>query len=164
MRDGSLIAAAAILSTGSLSRFSLLGSDGFVAAAPDLSSMIWWPARAATGDGLVLALLLVAGFGALAVVISATAARFGEHVVAAAGVGSVVDTLALPGAGSAPGVSMPSIGVAIPGDRLTELRGHTTPVIGRSRDGRTVLDLRSVDAADDSIVIEALASLSAPSA
>ena len=87
-----------------------------------------------------------------------------EQIVAAAGVGSVVDTLALPGAGSAPGVSMPSIGVAVPGDRLTELRRHTTPVIARTRDGRTVLDLRSVDAADDSIVIEALTSLSPPSA
>jgi L-seryl-tRNA(Ser) seleniumtransferase len=86
-----------------------------------------------------------------------------DRIVAATGAGSVVDTLALPGAGSAPGVSMPSVGVAIPGDRLAELRGHTTPVIARTRDGRTVLDLRSVDADDDTIVSAALSSLAAVS-
>ncbi|MDW3215933.1 MAG: L-seryl-tRNA(Sec) selenium transferase [Ilumatobacteraceae bacterium] len=85
--------------------------------------------------------------------------RRAEQIITDAGAGSVVDTLALPGAGSAPGVSMPSIGIAVPGDRLTELRGHDTPVIARTRDGRTVLDLRSVDAGDDTIVAAALASL-----
>ena len=82
-----------------------------------------------------------------------------DRIVDDAGVGSVIDTLALPGAGSAPGVGMPSIGVAVPGDRLVELRAHTTPVIARTRDGQTVLDLRSVDADDDPIVSAALASL-----
>ncbi len=86
-----------------------------------------------------------------------------ERISATAGTGSVVNTLALPGAGSAPGVSMPSVGVAIPGDRLIELRGHTTPVIARTRDRQTVLDLRSVDADDDTIVVAALASLAAGS-
>lgn len=85
--------------------------------------------------------------------------RRAEQIIADAGAGSVVDTLALPGAGSAPGVSMPSIGIAVPDDRLTELRGHDTPVIARTRDGHTVLDLRSVDAGDDTIVAAALASL-----
>ncbi|MFW2333729.1 L-seryl-tRNA(Sec) selenium transferase [Ilumatobacter sp.] len=82
-----------------------------------------------------------------------------ELIVTDAGTGSVIDTLALPGAGSAPGVTMPSIGVAIDGDRLTGLRGHTTPVIARTRDGRTVLDLRSVDPGDDAIVADALRAL-----
>jgi len=82
-----------------------------------------------------------------------------ERIVADAGVGSVVDTVALPGAGSAPGVTMPSVGVSIPGDRLTELRAHDTPVIARTRDGRTLLDLRSVDPDDDPIVTAALSSL-----
>ena len=54
---------------------------------------------------------------------------------------------------------MPSVGVAIPGDRLAELRGRDLPVIARTRDGRTVLDLRSVDPDDDPIVIDALRSL-----
>jgi L-seryl-tRNA(Ser) seleniumtransferase len=78
------------------------------------------------------------------------------RVVADAGVGVVVDTRALPGAGSAPGVSMPSAGIALPGDRLTALREHDTPVIARTREGRTVVDLRSVDPSDDPIVIAAL--------
>jgi L-seryl-tRNA(Ser) seleniumtransferase len=90
--------------------------------------------------------------------------RRADHIIGAAGIGSVVDTLALPGAGSAPGVSMPSIGIAVPGDRLVELRHHDTPVIARTRDGRTVLDLRSVDAGDDEIVVAALTSLAAATA
>ena len=79
-----------------------------------------------------------------------------DRIVAAAGRGAVVDTEALPGAGSAPGVSMPSVGIALDGDHLTALRSHEPPVIGRTRDGRTYLDLRSVDPADDDVVIAAL--------
>ena len=77
--------AAAILSTGSLSRFSLLGSQDVLGLTPDLSSPFWWPAQAATGDIVVMVLLLVSGAAALAVVVRATAGRFGDHVVAAAG-------------------------------------------------------------------------------
>lgn len=65
-------------------------------------------------------------------------------------------TTALPGAGSAPGVTMPSVGVVIDGDLLDRLRSHRTPVIARSRDDRTSIDLRSIDPADDDIVIAAL--------
>lgn len=63
---------------------------------------------------------------------------------------------ALPGAGSAPGVTMPSAGVVIDGDLLEQLRSFDTPVIARSRDDRTTLDLRAVDPADDSTVLAAL--------
>lgn len=62
----------------------------------------------------------------------------------------------LPGAGSAPGVTMPSYGVEIDGDLLGVLRRHEPPVIARSRDDRTMLDLRSVAPADDSAVVAAL--------
>jgi L-seryl-tRNA(Ser) seleniumtransferase len=62
----------------------------------------------------------------------------------------------LPGAGSAPGVTMPSYGVELDGDLLDALRRHERPVIARSRDDRTMLDLRSVDAADDTTIIAAL--------
>lgn len=65
-------------------------------------------------------------------------------------------TEALPGAGSAPGVTMPSVGVVIDGDVLEPLRQFATPVIARSRGDRTSLDLRSIDPADDQIVIDAL--------
>ncbi len=65
-------------------------------------------------------------------------------------------TEALPGAGSAPGVTMPSAGVVVEGDVLDVLRRHDPPVIARSRDDHTSLDLRSVDPADDTTVIAAL--------
>ena len=83
-----------------------------------------------------------------------------ERIIAESGVGSIVDSEALPGAGSAPGVTMPSLGVSVDGDVLASLRRHDPPVIGRSRDGHTILDLRSVDPADDTVIIAALAALS----
>src|SRR5438309_2175263 len=49
---------AAILSYGTLSRFAVLSSDAAATFAPDLGSIFWWPARAAIGDGEVLALLV----------------------------------------------------------------------------------------------------------
>jgi L-seryl-tRNA(Ser) seleniumtransferase len=66
---------------------------------------------------------------------------------------------ALPGAGSAPGVTMPSYGVELDGDLLDALRRHEPPVIARSRDDRTMLDLRSVDPADDTTIIAELNAL-----
>ena len=63
---------------------------------------------------------------------------------------------ALPGAGSAPGITMPSYGVEIDGDLLADLRDHEPPVIARSRDDRTVIDLRAVRADDDAVVVRAL--------
>ena len=62
----------------------------------------------------------------------------------------------LPGAGSAPGVTMPSYGVEIDGDLLALLRLHDPPVIARSRDDRTMLDLRSVAPSYDSTIVAAL--------
>ena len=47
---------AAILSYGTLSRFAVLTSDAAAAYAPALDSPLWWPARAAIGDGKVLSL------------------------------------------------------------------------------------------------------------
>jgi L-seryl-tRNA(Ser) seleniumtransferase len=73
-----------------------------------------------------------------------------QRIVAAAGAGEVVDSDALPGAGSAPGVTMPSVAIALDGDHLVALRGHDPPVIARTRDDRTYLDLRAVPpSADD---------------
>jgi L-seryl-tRNA(Ser) seleniumtransferase len=87
--------------------------------------------------------------------------RRARSIVADAGIGEVVDTEALPGAGSAPGVTMPSAGIALEGDHLRELRTtEHPPVIARSRDDRTYLDLRSVDARDDPIVASRLRNLS----
>lgn len=80
-------------------------------------------------------------------------------VVQAAGLGTVIDTVALPGAGSAPGAEMPSVGVSVAGDHLLELRTGDPPVIARVRDGATLLDLRSVEPDDDQHLIAALRSL-----
>ncbi|MDQ3468656.1 MAG: L-seryl-tRNA(Sec) selenium transferase, partial [Actinomycetota bacterium] len=65
-------------------------------------------------------------------------------------------TAALPGAGSAPGASIDSYGVAVDGDHLDHLRAQPVPIIARARDGRTVLDLRTVEPADDEAIVTAL--------
>ena len=61
---------------------------------------------------------------------------------------------ALPGAGSAPGVTVPSYGVVVRGDLVASLRANSLPVIARVRDGVTMLDLRAVDPADDDVIVE----------
>lgn len=63
---------------------------------------------------------------------------------------------ALPGAGSLPGVTMPSYGVAIRGDLTATLRAGSPPLIARVRDNTTFLDLRTVDVVDDATIICAL--------
>lgn len=86
--------------------------------------------------------------------------RRAEEIVAALGAAhpsARVERMdALPGAGSAPGVTMPSVGVVIDGDLLDGLRRHATPVVARSRDDHTALDLRAVDPSDDRLLVEAL--------
>src|SRR5713101_6795577 len=52
---------AAILSYNTLSRFAVLTSDAAAAFVPDLESVVWWPARAALGDGEALLLLMAGG-------------------------------------------------------------------------------------------------------
>jgi ABC-2 type transport system permease protein len=69
---------AAILSYGTLSRFTVLTSDAAAAFAPDLDSIIWWPARAALGDGEALLLLLAGGLVLLGVVMAIFSARFAD--------------------------------------------------------------------------------------
>ena len=84
-----------------------------------------------------------------------------ERIVADVGSPNLepVRTEAMPGAGSAPGVTMPSHGVALAGDHLDVLRHHDPPVIARTRDDVTLLDLRSVDPAHDGTVASALRGL-----
>ena len=71
-------------------------------------------------------------------------------------VGEVVDTVAIAGAGSLPGLDIPSAGVAVDGDVTAALRAHDPPVIARARDDHTLLDLRAVDPADDPVVAKAI--------
>jgi ABC-2 type transport system permease protein len=69
---------AAILSYGTLSRFAVLTSDAAAAFAPDAHSIIWWPARAALGDGEALLLLLAFGLLLLGAVMAIFSARFAD--------------------------------------------------------------------------------------
>lgn len=85
-----------------------------------------------------------------------------SRLVQAAGCGTVVASEALPGAGSAPGTVLPSVAVALDGDHLAALRAEPTPIIARSRDRRTLLDLRTIDPADDDLVAAALTHLPRP--
>ena len=75
---------AAILSYGTLSRFAVLTSDAAAAYAPALDSPLWWPARAAIGDGVVLSLLLAGGLVLLGVVMAIFSPRFAGTVVSVA--------------------------------------------------------------------------------
>jgi ABC-2 type transport system permease protein len=72
---------AAILSTGTLSRFAVLTSDAAAAFAPDLDSLLWWPARAMLGDGEALLCLLAAGLVMLGAVMAVYSPRFADVVI-----------------------------------------------------------------------------------
>ncbi len=72
---------AAIMSYGTLSRFAVLTSDAAAAFAPDLESIVWWPARAALGDGEALLLLLAGGLVLLGAVMAIFSPRFADTIV-----------------------------------------------------------------------------------
>ena len=72
-----------------------------------------------------------------------------ERIGAGAGA-TVVECASVTGGGTLPGVEIPSIGLALDGDQTERLRAAAPkPVIARVDDGRTVCDLRTVDADDD---------------
>jgi ABC-2 type transport system permease protein len=74
---------AAILSYGTLSRFAVLTSDAAAAYAPEIESIVWWPARAALGDGQALLGLLAGGLLLLGAVMAIFSPRFADTVVRA---------------------------------------------------------------------------------
>jgi ABC-2 type transport system permease protein len=76
---------AAILSYGTISRVSVLQSRAVLTHAPDLGSVVWWPARAAMGDWLALVGVLAVSFALLVAAIALVSPRFGEYATAAAG-------------------------------------------------------------------------------
>jgi L-seryl-tRNA(Ser) seleniumtransferase len=73
----------------------------------------------------------------------------------------VIETLATVGGGSLPGETLPSRAVALPSPSpdaiLARLRAGTPAVVGRIERDLVVLDLRSVEPADDEALAEALA-------
>jgi L-seryl-tRNA(Ser) seleniumtransferase len=71
------------------------------------------------------------------------------------GVGDVVGCRSVAGGGSLPGLELDSAGISLPGDVTAALRAAPVPVVARVTDGRTVLDLRTVDPADDALVAQA---------
>jgi L-seryl-tRNA(Ser) seleniumtransferase len=92
-----------------------------------------------------------------------TVAALAAHAITA----SVVGTEAAVGGGGAPGVTLPSAAVAVAerlagplrrGDAVR--RGQVPAVVGRLDKGRLLLDLRSVDPADDDILVAAVVAAS----
>jgi L-seryl-tRNA(Ser) seleniumtransferase len=82
-------------------------------------------------------------------------------VLAAAGVVARVTALETTvGGGSLPGQTLPSVGIALdgpaPARRLARLREVDPAVIGRIAGGSVVLDLRTVDPADDATLAAAV--------
>lgn len=75
-----------ILRTGEYNRFSHLSDPVLIAAAPGRDSVLWWPARAATGELLPLFAILALALGIFALTVAAYAPSFGARVVAAAGI------------------------------------------------------------------------------
>ena len=76
--------------------------------------------------------------------------------------GAIVDGESLPGAGSVPGLSIPTPVLRFEGraeHTWRRLADHDPPVIAARGDGATVVNLRSVDANDDVIVADALATI-----
>ena len=70
----------------------------------------------------------------------------------------VVACESTPGGGSVPGLTVPSAGVALSGDHAATLRSAHPPVIARVQGSTTILDLRTVDSADDACLAKALSS------
>ena len=75
------------------------------------------------------------------------------------GVGRVIDSVAVPGGGTLPGVEIPSVAVALDGDHAAALRQASPPVIARVNDQTTIVDLRTIDPSFDVHVAGALRAL-----
>jgi L-seryl-tRNA(Ser) seleniumtransferase len=71
----------------------------------------------------------------------------------------IVVTAAVPGGGTLPGVEIESVGLALAGDHRAALRARDGPVEARVSDDHTVLDLRTVEPADDRGIEAALRDL-----
>jgi L-seryl-tRNA(Ser) seleniumtransferase len=67
-----------------------------------------------------------------------------------------VDCTAAVGGGGAPGVGLPSAGVALPPSYAARLRTGTPAVVGRVESGRCLLDLRAVLPEDDEAIVVAV--------
>jgi L-seryl-tRNA(Ser) seleniumtransferase len=73
-------------------------------------------------------------------------------------VGAVVECGSVMGGGTLPGVTIPSVGIALEGDHTARLRNCSPPVVARVSDGMTICDLRTVLEEQDSLLSKAIAS------
>jgi L-seryl-tRNA(Ser) seleniumtransferase len=83
---------------------------------------------------------------------AAVVALLAEHGVSA----EAVDCVSAVGGGGAPGVELPSAAVALAPELALALRGGRPPVVGRVEADRCLLDLRTVDPADDRRLVDAV--------
>ncbi|MFD1941791.1 permease [Paradevosia shaoguanensis] len=83
------VQAVAILHFGSISRFSLFQSNEVIEAAPDVGSLLWWPARAATGEPLPALVVIALGLAALVLTVVATSSSYGFHAISTAGLNHI---------------------------------------------------------------------------
>lgn len=83
------IQAAAILSHEGFSRVALFQSESLIASAPDATSAIWLPARAALGEPLPGLLLTGVAFSVLAITIAIIAPSYGRLATSAAGLNHI---------------------------------------------------------------------------
>lgn len=85
--------------------------------------------------------------------------------LAAALEAEIVDAEGFLGGGSAPEMPIPGEALALPGRKrwLEALRRGVPPVVGYIREGRLILDVRTVDPADDPVLIEAVQAAKAES-
>ncbi|MGI9121067.1 MAG: L-seryl-tRNA(Sec) selenium transferase, partial [Acidimicrobiales bacterium] len=58
--------------------------------------------------------------------------------------------------GTLPGVELFFVGVVVAADHAAALRHPHLPFLARVVDGQTVCDLRTVDPADDAVLVDAL--------
>jgi L-seryl-tRNA(Ser) seleniumtransferase len=71
----------------------------------------------------------------------------------------IVESEALPGAGTLPGVTIPSVALQVDGDVTSPLRSRTPPILARVEGDATLIDLRSVDPDADAEIVAALSAL-----
>ena len=60
------------------------------------------------------------------------------------------------GGGSAPGVEIPSVGIAWDADVVQALLRVSPPVVARVESGRTICDLRTIDPSHDTLLATSL--------
>ncbi len=84
-------------------------------------------------------------------IVTSVGEHFGTALV------SVIDTDAVPGGGTLPDRKIPSVGLCMRGDHVRTLRMMAPPIVARMTDAGTILDLRTIDPADDFLVAETIA-------